>query len=47
MLDEGVPIEVIRQILGHTAVSMTARYSRAGDDLKRDAVERLGRALAG
>lgn len=45
MLDAGVPIEVIRSILGHTKVTMSAHYARPGDDLRRDAVERLGRMV--
>lgn len=45
MLDAGVPIEVIRSILGHTTVSMASHYARPGDDLRRDAVERLGRMV--
>jgi len=45
MLDAGVPIEVIRTILGHTKVSMSEHYARPGDELRRDAVERLGRMV--
>ena len=46
LLAEGVPIEVIRSILGHTNASMTAHYARPEDDMKREALERLGRAVA-
>jgi integrase len=46
LLAEGVPIEVIRSILGHTNASMTQHYARPEDAMKRDALERLGRAVA-
>ncbi|HET7128958.1 MAG TPA: site-specific integrase [Gaiellaceae bacterium] len=47
LLAEGVSMDVIRQILGHTRVSMTAHYARVEDEMKREAVERLGKAVAG
>lgn len=46
MLDAGVDPLVIQQILGHSKVAMTAHYARSGDALRRDAVEKLGRAIA-
>lgn len=46
LLAEGVEMEVIKQILGHTKVSMTSLYARADDPQKREALERLGRAIA-
>lgn len=46
MLDAGVDPLTIQGILGHTKVSMTGHYARAGEELRRDAVERLGRAIA-
>jgi integrase len=46
LLAEGVPIEVIKSILGHTNASMTQHYARPEDAMKRDALERLGRAVA-
>lgn len=47
LLAEGVPMEIIRQVLGHTRVSMSGHYARAEDEQKREALERLGRAVAG
>jgi integrase len=47
LLAEGVPMEIIRQILGHTRVSMSGHYARAEDDMKREALERLGKAVSG
>jgi integrase len=46
MLDAGVDSLTIRGVLGHTRVSTTAGYARPDDALRRDAVGRLGKALA-
>ncbi len=46
MIHTGDCVEVIRSILGHTNATMTAHYARPEDDMKRDALERLGRAVA-
>lgn len=46
MLEQGVDSLTIKGILGHTRVSTTAGYARPDDAIKRDAVERLGRAIA-
>jgi integrase len=45
MLDEGIDPLTIQAILGHSRVSMTSHYARAGDERRREAVERLGRAI--
>lgn len=45
LLDAGVPIEVIRQILGHTDVVMTRGYAHLSQDAAREAIEKLGGAL--
>jgi integrase len=47
MLDAGVDPLVIQQILGHTRVAMTGHYARSGEELRRDAVERLAGQIAG
>jgi integrase len=47
MLEQGVDSLTIRGILGHTRLSTTAGYARPDDALRRDAVERLGRAVNG
>lgn len=46
LLAEGVPIEVIKSLLGHTSATMTQHYARPEDDMKRAALERLGRAVS-
>lgn len=46
LLAEGVDPLTIRGILGHTNVSMTSHYARSEEPARRDALERLGRAVA-
>lgn len=46
LLAEGVDPLTIRGILGHTNVSMTAHYARSEEAGRRDALERLGRAVS-
>jgi integrase len=47
LLAEGVPIEIIKQILGHSRAIMSEHYARADEPQKREALERLGRAVSG
>jgi integrase len=47
LLAEGVDPLTIQGILGHSRVVMTGHYARAEDEQKREALERLGRAVAG
>lgn len=47
LLAEGVDPLTIRGILGHSRLSTTAHYARAEDAQKREALERLGRAVNG
>lgn len=46
LLAEGVDPLTIRGILGHTNVATTAHYARSEEPARRDALERLGRAVA-
>ncbi len=41
MAEEGVGIDKVSKILGHSTLNMTMRYSHPDDSLK-DAVEKLG-----
>jgi integrase len=41
LADAGVPLSVIAELLGHSDIRMTKRYSHATDRAKRDAVEKL------
>jgi integrase len=45
MLDEGIDLAVVQQILGHTRVGMSMHYARSSETVRREAVERLGRAI--
>jgi integrase len=47
MLDAGVDPLTIQSLLGHSKPSMSAWYARAGEEKRRDAVERLGKVVAG
>lgn len=47
LLAEGVDPFTIQSILGHSRVSMTGHYARAEDAGRRDAVERLDKAIGG
>jgi site-specific recombinase XerD len=44
-LDEGVPLSVVQEMLGHSDVRITRRYTHVGKALAQDASARMGRAL--
>jgi integrase len=41
LADAGVPLSVISELLGHSDIRMTKRYSHATDRAKREAVQKL------
>lgn len=41
LADAGVPLSVIAELLGHSDIRMTKRYSHASDKAKREAVQKL------
>jgi integrase len=41
LADAGVPLSVIADLLGHSDIRMTKRYSHATDKAKREAVQKL------
>jgi len=43
LLDQGVDLVTVQALMGHKDISTTARYGRASDAQKRDAVKRLDR----
>jgi site-specific recombinase XerD len=45
MLEQGVDIRVVQQILRHSSLSVTKRYAHATRKLTRDAANRVGDAL--
>jgi site-specific recombinase XerD len=45
LLEQGVDIRVVQEILGHSTLAVTKRYTHVTNLLARDAAERMGRAL--
>jgi integrase len=45
LLEQGVDIRVVQQILGHSTLTVTKRYTHVTDKLAHDAADRIGRAL--
>ena len=43
MLNNGTPLVVIKELLGHADIKTTMRYAHSNDDAKRRAVQRLNR----
>ncbi len=44
---EGIDIRVVQQILGHSQLRMTERYTHVTQKLTQDAANRMGKALWG
>ena len=47
LLAQGVDRRVVMEILGHSQISMTARYAHVLSQVMSDAAERIGQALLG
>ncbi|WP_211264376.1 tyrosine-type recombinase/integrase [Streptosporangium amethystogenes] len=47
LIEQGVNIRVVQEVLGHTRVTTTERYAHVSTPLMRDAGERLASALWG
>jgi integrase len=45
LVENGTPLFVIKELLGHKDIRMTARYSHLGDNTMADAAKRLGGIL--
>jgi integrase len=45
LVNMGVPLEVIRDILGHTTVKTTERYAHLETSAQRTALDKLGAAI--
>ena len=47
LLEQGIDIRVVQQILGHSQLRMTERYTHVTRKLTEHAAERMGEALWG
>jgi site-specific recombinase XerD len=47
LIEQGVHIRVVQEVLGHTRVTTTERYTHVATLQMRDASERIGEALWG
>jgi len=47
LLEQGVGIRVVQQILGHSQLSQTERYTHVTTALSQDAADRMSEALCG
>jgi site-specific recombinase XerD len=47
LLEQGVDIRVVQEILGHSSIAVTKRYTHVTNKLSKDAAKRMGEALWG
>jgi len=47
LLEQGIGIRVVQQILGHSQLSQTERYTHVTTALSQDAADRMSEALCG
>ena len=45
LLEQGMDIRVVQEILGHSTLAVTKRYTHVTSLLAKDAADRMGRAL--
>ncbi len=47
LLEQGIDIRVVQQVLGHSQLRMTERYTHVTAKLTQDAANRMGKVLWG
>jgi site-specific recombinase XerD len=47
LLEQGVDIRVVQELLGHSSLAVTKRYTHVTSKLSRDAADQIGKALWG
>jgi site-specific recombinase XerD len=47
LLEQGIGIRIFQQILGHSQLSQTQRYTHVSAELSRAAADRMSKALWG
>lgn len=47
LIEQGVHVRTVQEILGHSRITMTERYTHVALPMQADAAERMGRALWG
>ena len=45
LLEQGVDVRVVQEILGHSTLNVTLRYTHVTSRLAREAADRMGNAL--
>jgi site-specific recombinase XerD len=45
LLEQGVDIRVVQEILGHSSLAVTKRYAHVTSKLAEDAADKMGKAL--
>ena len=46
-MEQNVPIRIIQNLMGHSSITTTERYSHVLDDEKRKAIDRMSGYLPG
>jgi site-specific recombinase XerD len=47
LIEQGVHVRTVQQILGHSDIRVTQRYTHVAEQSQRDAAEQMGQALWG
>lgn len=47
LIEQGVHLRTVQEILGHSKITVTERYTHVASPMQTDAAERMGKALWG